>query len=109
MIKMNKLRLKIKERLSDIMDWMEYGMRCLYGRPSMMKQFIIVLIFGSFLSVISIYSIVSSIYNMGKTDAQKEFMEIKHAGHLELHQSTPPQPPKGGEKSPSGDLGVVKN
>jgi len=88
MIKMNKLRLKIKELLSECLDWMEYGLRRLYGRPSMMKQFIIVLIFGGFLSVVSIYSIVSSIYNMGRTDAQKEFMEIKHAGRLELHQST---------------------
>ena len=84
---MKKLRLKIKERLTDCMDWTEYCLRRLYGRPSMMKQFIIVLFLGSVLSVFSIYSIVSSIYNMGRSDAQKEFMEIKHAGHLELHSA----------------------
>jgi len=105
MIKMNKLRLKIKERMSDWMDWMEEGMRRLYGKPSMMKQFVIVLILGSALSVFSIYSIVSSIYNMGRSSAQKEFMEIKHAGHLELY----PLPPKGGEKSLSGDSVAVEN
>ena len=106
MIKKNTLRLKIKERLSDTMDWIEYGLHRLYGRPSMMKQFVIVLILGSVLSVFSIYSIVSSIYNMGKSDAQKEFMEIKHAGYLEL---TTPLPPEGGEKFLSGDSVVVEN
>jgi len=85
MIKMNKLRLKIKERLSGMMDWMECGLRRLYGRPSLMKQFIIILIYGFVLSALSIYTIVTSIYKMGKADAQKEFMEIRHAGHLELH------------------------
>jgi len=85
---MKKIVAKIRERLSDLVDWMDYGLHRLYGKPSMMKQFVIVLILGSILSVFSIYSIVSSIYNMGKSDAQKEFMEIKHAGHLELHQLT---------------------
>ena len=103
---MKKINLKIRELGSDAMDWMEYGMRRLYGKPSMMKQFVIVLILGSVLSVFSIYSIVSSIYNMGKSDAQKEFMEIKHTGHLEL---TTPLPPKGGDKSPSGDSVAVEN
>ena len=81
---MNKIKTKIKERLSDCMDWMEYGLRRIYGKPTMMKQFIIVLILGSFISVVSIYSLVSSIYNMGKRDAQTNMMEIKHAGNLEL-------------------------
>ena len=84
---MNKILKKSKELLTDTMDWMEYGLRRLYGRPSLMKQFIIVLIFGSVLSVLSIYTIVSSIYNMGKADVQKEFMEIKHAGHFELNHA----------------------
>ena len=87
-INMNKIQIKIKERLSGLVDWMDDCLHRLCGKPSMMKQFVIVLILGSILSVFSIYSIVSSIYNMGRSDAQKEFMEIKHAGHLELHQST---------------------
>ena len=85
---MKKIVAKIREWLSDTMDWMEDCLRRLYGKPSMMKQFVIVLILGSALSVFSIYSIVTSIYSMGRTDAQKEFMEIKHAGHLELPHSS---------------------
>jgi len=87
MIKMNRLRQKIRERLSGCTDWMEDCLRRLYGKPSMMKQFVIVLILGAILSVFSIYSIVSSIYNMGKTSAQEEFMEIRHIGKLELPSS----------------------
>ena len=87
MNKMNKIQTKINELLSGTMDWIEYVLRRIYGKPSMMKQFIIVLVFGSFLSVVSIYTLVTSIYNAGKADAKQEFMEIRHAGHLELHQS----------------------
>jgi len=84
---MKRINLKIRELFSNAVDWMEYGLRRLYGKPSMMKQFIIVVILGSVLSVFSIYSVVSSIYNIGRMDAQKEFMDIKHAGHLELPSS----------------------
>jgi len=69
------------------MDWMEYGLRRLYGKPTMMKQFIIVLILGSFISVVSIWSLVSSIYNIGKRDGQRDRMEISHIRNVELPNS----------------------
>ena len=84
---MKNLKTKIKERLSDSMDWIEYGLHRLYGKPTMMKQFIIVLILGSALSVFSIYTLIHSIYNMGRIEAGKEWMEIKHSRQLELSNS----------------------
>ena len=81
------MQIKIKKLLSDCVDWIEYGLRRLYGKPSLMKQFIIVLILGSSLSIFSIYTLVRSIYNIGRNDARTEFMEIKHIGNLELPNS----------------------
>ncbi|GHT63659.1 hypothetical protein FACS189451_10640 [Bacteroidia bacterium] len=80
------IQTKIKERLSDFVDWIEYGLRRLYGKPTLMKQFIIVLILGSLLSVFSIYTLVSSIYNMGRHSAEQKFMELQHIETLQLQQ-----------------------
>jgi len=83
---MNNIKTKIRKLLSDSMDWIEYGLRRLYGKPTMMKQFIIVLILGSSLSIFSIYTLVRSIYNIGKNDAKEEFMELQHIKSLELQK-----------------------
>jgi len=83
---MNSIKTKIRKLLSDFMDWIEYGLRRLYGKPTMMKQFIIVLILGSSLSIFSIYTLVRSIYNIGKNDAKEEFMELQHIKSLELQK-----------------------
>ena len=37
-------------------------------------------------SILSIYWTVSSIYNIGKKSAEKEFMEIRHIERLELER-----------------------
>jgi len=79
-----KILTKIQDLLSDFVDWLEFLLHRLYGKPTMMKQFIIVLTLGSFLSVFSIYSLVHSIYSIGKHDAEKEFLELRHIKPLEL-------------------------
>jgi hypothetical protein len=78
----------MRERLSGFLDWIEYGLRRLYGKPTLMKQFIIVLILGSLLSVFSIYTLVRSIYNIGKNDAEREFLEIRHIETLKLQKDS---------------------
>lgn len=78
------MREKIKYFLVSAWDEITYGIRCFCGRPSPMKRFIVILIIGIALSVGYFYSIVSSIYNIGKRDAQKELMEIEHIKPLEL-------------------------
>ena len=76
------MKSRIKKRLIAIWDEIEYGLRRLCGKPSPMKQFIIILILGGSLSVSYIYSLVSSIYNIGKRDV--ELMHIEHIKQLEL-------------------------
>ena len=69
-----------------INGWEEitYSLRDLCGRPTPMKRFIAVLIIGGIFSIVSIYTLVSSIYNIGKHDAQKEFMKLQHIETLKL-------------------------
>jgi len=63
---------KIIEFLKDVTEEISFGIRSLCGRPSPMKRFIFVLIICGILSVSFMYTLVSSIYNMGKNDARKE-------------------------------------
>ncbi|GAB6013637.1 TraL conjugative transposon family protein, partial [Viscerimonas tarda] len=52
-----------------------------------MKRFMMVLIIGGALAVANIYFVVSSIYNMGVSDAKKQFLEVQHIETLKLQQS----------------------
>ena len=78
------MKEKIKDFLISIWDEITYGLKCACGEPTPLKRFIAVLIIGMILGLGYFYSIISSIYNMGKNDAQQEFMEIKHIQKLEL-------------------------
>lgn len=78
------MRGKIKEFLIDAWDEITYSLKCACGRPTRMKRFIIVSVIGGALSIAYIYMLVSSIYNIGKQDAEKEFMELQHIERLKL-------------------------
>ena len=79
---------KLKEVLSDIWSELTYGVRwlCLRPSPGVRLSIIAFLIVAS--SVANIWFIANSIYNIGKRDARKEFLEIEHAGKLELQHKT---------------------
>jgi hypothetical protein len=64
----------------------EYRLRQLCGRPSPLKRFVTVLILGSVLAIANLYLVVSSIYNIGKRDAEQEFMKLQHIETLKLQQ-----------------------
>jgi len=81
------MKKKIRDFWVSIWDKIEYRLRLLCGKPTPIKSFIVILILGIVLSVGYFYAIVSSIYDMGKHDAQKEFIEIKHIETLELPKS----------------------
>ncbi|GHT11675.1 hypothetical protein FACS189426_13900 [Bacteroidia bacterium] len=81
------MRKKIKEFLINAWDEIEYRLRLLCGRPTPMKRFMMVLIIGGALAVANIYFVVSSIYNMGVSDAKKQFLEVQHIETLKLQQS----------------------
>ena len=84
---MKELKKKIKDFLSNAWDEIEYGLRLLCGKPTPMKRFITVLIIGGALAVANIYFVVSSIYNMGVSDAKKQFLEVQHIETLKMQQS----------------------
>jgi hypothetical protein len=82
-----KRRMKInemKEVLGDVWGELTYGVRWLCLRPSPGVRLSIIITLFVVLSVTNIWFVVSSIYNAGKRDARKEFLEIEHAGRLEL-------------------------
>jgi hypothetical protein len=81
------MRTSIKNQLTDIWDEFCYGLRWLCGKPSPLKRLITVLILAVGLGGANIYLVVSSIYNIGKRDAQKEYMEIEHIKQVELKHS----------------------
>jgi len=78
------MKKKIFEFLTSVWDAAEYRLRLLCGKPSPMKRFIVVLILGGALSLFFIYTLVSSIYNIGVQDAKKEFMELQHIEGVKL-------------------------
>jgi hypothetical protein len=83
-----KLRTKIKEFLTNAWDEIGYRLRLLCGKPTPMKRFVIVLIIGGILTVVNIYFVVSSIYNMGVSDAKKQFLEVQHIETLKLQKDS---------------------
>jgi hypothetical protein len=78
------MRERIKDFLTGAWDEITYGIRCACGKPSPLKRFIVILIICIALSVGYFYSIISSIYNMGKRDAEREFIEMQHIETLKL-------------------------
>ena len=75
----------IKKKLNAISDWVDDGLRSLCGRITPDGRIIIILIMLFLFGGGSIYMTVSSIYNMGKRNAQQQ-MEIEHIKKLELQQ-----------------------
>ncbi len=68
----------IKKKLTAVRDWMEDGLRSLLGRITPDGRIIVILVMLFVFGAGSIYMTVSSIYNIGKKSAEKEFMETKN-------------------------------
>jgi len=80
------MKQKIRDFLVNIWYEIEYRLKCLCGRPSPLKRFILVLIIGGILAAANIYFVISSIYNIGKHDAEKNFIEVEHIKQLEIER-----------------------
>ena len=76
--------MKLKETLEDVWGELTYGVRWLCLRPSSGVRLLIIIVLFVVLSAANIWFVASSIYNIGKRDARKEFLEMEHAGKLEL-------------------------
>ena len=79
----------MKKKIVKIFDnlWDEFTdrLRMMCGKPSPTKRFIIVLLICGVLSITYTCTLLNSIYNIGKKDAQKEFLELEHIKQLELN------------------------
>jgi len=77
----------IKHSLTNAGNEMEYRLRMLCGKPTPMKRFIAVLIICTALAVANVWFVASSIYNIGKRDAEVEFLKLQHTESMKLqHQ-----------------------
>ena len=68
-------------KLSDLFDqWL----RRMCGRLTPGKRLAVILTMLLSFSFLSVYMTISSIYNMGRRDAEKDFLEIEHIRDLDL-------------------------
>jgi hypothetical protein len=86
------MKRKIKEFFSNLQDKIDYGLRRVCYGLSPAERLITILIFCVGFGIMSIYITVSSIYNIGKQDAKKEFLEMQHIEQPKL-------PPPGNENT----------
>ena len=82
------MKEKIKNCLTNAWDEFRYGIRQLCGKPTPLKRFVIVLVTGGILSIAYICILISSIYNIGKYDGEKRFMELQHIETLKLQSDS---------------------
>lgn len=59
----------------------------LCGRPSPTKRLIAVLFVCLLFAAINVYFVFSSIYNIGKSDAQRELPQIEHIEGVKIHKN----------------------
>jgi hypothetical protein len=74
----------IGKQLSHIWGELTYGIRWLCLCPSPGKRLVTVLVLVAVFGGANIWFVASSIYNMGKRDAEKKFLELQHIEPLEL-------------------------
>lgn len=76
----------VKKSLTNLRDWIDDKLCYACGSLSKDARIIIIITFILGGSILSIYWTVSSIYNIGKKSAEKEFMKIRHIERLELER-----------------------
>jgi hypothetical protein len=81
------MKKKIREIFDSFWDELTHRLRMICGKPSPIKRFTAILIIGVTFSIVYTCTLVKSIYNIGKNDARKEFLELEHIKQLELIHS----------------------
>lgn len=76
--------MKIIEFLKNVSGEITFSIRCLCGKPSPVKRFIIVAVVGIIMGIASVSMLVSSVYRIGYTNAQKEIPAINTVRQLNL-------------------------
>ena len=78
------MKITIIEFLKDAAGEIAYGIRCLCGKPSPLKRFIIVAVAGMLMGIASVCILVSSVYRIGHANARKEIPELNIVRQLNL-------------------------
>jgi hypothetical protein len=83
-----KIKAKIMNLLHNLWERIDYGIRwACYGIfPA--GRLIIILTFFLLYGILAIYVTVSSIYLIGKQDAEREFLELQHIESLKLQNDS---------------------
>ena len=80
------MKMKINEFQTKVGHEIQQRLKRLCGRPSPMKRLVFVIVVCVVLAVVNIWFLFSSIYNIGKNDAEKELMKMQHIEKLELRK-----------------------
>jgi hypothetical protein len=80
------MKMKINEFQTKAWCKIEHRLKRICGRPSPMKRLVTVLVIGVVLAFVNVWFLISSIYNIGKNDAEKELMNLQHIERLELQK-----------------------
>jgi hypothetical protein len=73
-----KIKTKIRRLWNRLLDGIDDGFRRMCYGVSPVGRFILALALYILLSVAYLYFIVSSLYTIGKQDAEKEFFKLQH-------------------------------
>jgi hypothetical protein len=79
-----KIRVKIIALLHSLWERADYGIRWLCLAPSPCKRLVTALVLVAAFGGANIYFVASSIYNMGKRDAEKKFIQLQHIKAIRL-------------------------
>ena len=77
----------MKKLINKFLDWVDYGLRRMCGELTPEKRLITILAMCVIFGIGSIYMTVSSIYNIGKRDAEEKYLVLEHIKRLELQYS----------------------
>ena len=77
----------MKKLINKFLDWVDYGLRRMCGELTPEKRLITILAMCVIFGIGSIYMTFSSIYNIGKRDAEQKYLELEHIKRLELQYS----------------------
>jgi hypothetical protein len=72
----HRLHDALRTRYLRFEEWGVYRLRRLCGRPTPMKRLVAVFLCGGILAAANIYIVVASVYEIGRRDAEKEWMQL---------------------------------
>jgi hypothetical protein len=75
---------KIKQWITGLQDRIDDGINRICYSMSPLARLLSVLVVGLVCGIAFLYMMIASIYNIGKRDAEKEFLRLQHIESLEL-------------------------